>query len=427
MPTFAEQAASNMARTGGVQAQLQMGRDKINMAQFAQEMQARQRAEDIAQQQAMQELGLRQQEMENQQAWRQQQSDLERQRMGIGQQQWGQEFGLKEAAAGRDAALFDWEQQQREREMAAMGGFAGMTGMEGVGGYWASPEAQYIDTLAVDEGTKGMMHQQAQGDWLATQRASGTGAGGSFKGMIYQQSLAQGKSPEEAMADVMNVSRAVPGVPGGMYAAGGGVEMRPGAAQAISDATTAEKEAVQQAEAKYAKQIEEAKRSGRGEVTEVEQMNKSADKAQSTLDSIKQNFQKLGDMGGIVDDRLGWQQNIARSARASDLGQYFGKKTGSQIQTIRNEINMAKPSLMLDLMQSSGASARALDSDNELRLWLTSVGDTQVSLQTNMAMLERIQKYLDLGRPQGGMPAAGAAAPASDYSGLSDADLLGRL
>lgn len=143
---------------------------------------------------------------------------------------------------------------------------------------------------------------------------------------------------------------------------------------------------------------------GKGEITPKDQSQRSRENASKMISSMKEDFIKLGEMGAIVDETKGTAPNIAASIGASPIGQFTGKITGDEAQTIRKQIDDMKPKLLLAIMQAGGASAKALDSNAELAQWLRTVGDTSSSLQSNLTNLDRINEIIGLSeQPSGGI------------------------
>ncbi len=197
MPTFAQQAQANIARTGGVGAQLQMGRDKIAMAQFAAQQAAAQRARDYASQQDMARMTLDRERMAAQQSQFEAGQGLQRERMGIQQGQFGQEFELRQGEAGRAQQLQEMDIMERQREMGvdtALGAMYGATAEEGeLNAFRQTPEAKYIVGLVnsgqIDPSTGSMMMDRARQSYkdLGGELTVDGGEGGLFAGTGFDQ------------------------------------------------------------------------------------------------------------------------------------------------------------------------------------------------------------------------------------------------
>lgn len=144
------------------------------------------------------------------------------------------------------------------------------------------------------------------------------------------------------------------------------------------------------------RQLEEEKKAGRGEITQIEDQTQSRAQVSKMVSDMRSDFIKLAELGAIVDENAGDLENIGRSVGASALGQFYGKITGAEEQTIRKQIDDAKPKLLLAIMRAGGASARGLDSDVELKQWLRTTGDPTSSIQSNLKLMDRLENLIGL-------------------------------
>ena len=220
-----------------------------------------------------------------------------------------------------------------------------------------------------------------------------TAAGGGATGALAKQLIDEGsaKNVEEALFLIKGgAGRGLTVDPTGT------VISRTGVAEAQAGIAGKKTEAVKAAELKFTEQIESAKLKGSGKTAENELQRRAREKTSSSVAFLREQFNNLKDIGAIVDDTEPFAENIKRSVEASSIGQFIGRISGDKAQTIRKNIDDAKPGLLLDLMNSSGASARALDSDAELKIWLRTTGDTKSSIQSNLAMLKRIDNFMKI-------------------------------
>lgn len=165
--------AQNLAQTGGVPAQLQMGRDRQQMA-LAQ-MQREDDARRLAQAMQLAEMN---------QAMQQQRMNQDAQQFGMQQQrlesQFGQQQGLREQQFEREQALFDFEQQQRDQEQAAqaaMGSIYEGVDLEATSNeFLKSDIARAIIGSNISPDQKARLLDEAFDRWASQQRAAGGGA-----------------------------------------------------------------------------------------------------------------------------------------------------------------------------------------------------------------------------------------------------------
>jgi len=121
---------------------------------------------------------------------------------------------------------------------------------------------------------------------------------------------------------------------------------------------------------------------------------KAADEQIATLRAL---YDELDKGGGIVNPERGALANIKASAQASGVGQVLGGMVGTDNQTARDTIAMTRPALLRSVMAATGMSARSVDSNAELKLWLSTATDPQKSVKANRAALDSLEKFIGSG------------------------------
>jgi len=185
MPTFGEQYAANLAKTGGVGAQLEMGRQSIAQAQAAQQAAYRQQA--LAQQMQLQQMQdqLARERLAQEQAQFAAGQGLEQQRLGMLGGQFGQEFGLKQQQAQREQQLFDLQRQQEAEQRAgrsAMGDiYAGIDLETTSSDFLKSPIAAAIGQANIDPAMKSQLMDEEFNKYVQTQKGTGTKSNTQFE------------------------------------------------------------------------------------------------------------------------------------------------------------------------------------------------------------------------------------------------------
>ena len=134
------------------------------------------------------------------------------------------------------------------------------------------------------------------------------------------------------------------------------------------------------------------------------------------LGTLRDAYDRLEKGGGITSTNKGSAANAAASVASSGIGQAAGKLFGTNNQSARNDIAMARPALLAALMKATGMSAKQMDSNAELKLWLTTATDPTLDVESNRKALENIEKkYMKTGaRPP---PPPGNTGGASDSFG----------
>lgn len=123
-------------------------------------------------------------------------------------------------------------------------------------------------------------------------------------------------------------------------------------------------------------------------------------------------YDELDKGGGIVDTRSSGASNLINKLQSSDVGQYVGGALGTENQQNRDTIKSYRTQLVNAIRQATGMSAKAMDSNTELKLYLESATDPSKGLQANKAALAKIDELYGEGSgAASAAPAAGAARP----------------
>lgn len=127
---------------------------------------------------------------------------------------------------------------------------------------------------------------------------------------------------------------------------------------------------------------------------------------EGTVDSVvadlRDKYQKLNDGGGIVNNENGTMTNLAARLGSTGLGQTFGSAVGTKNQTSRENIEMTRPLLLQAIMKATGMSAKQMDSNAELKLYLATATDPTKGFQANQDALNRIEMLYGSGQKAGG-------------------------
>lgn len=121
------------------------------------------------------------------------------------------------------------------------------------------------------------------------------------------------------------------------------------------------------------------------------------------LGTLRDAYNRLETGGGITSTGKGAMDNVSASLSSSGIGQGVGKIFGTKNQSARNDIAMARPALLAALMKATGMSSKQLDSNAELKLWLSTATDPTLDVESNRKALDNIEKkYLKTGGASGG-------------------------
>jgi hypothetical protein len=119
------------------------------------------------------------------------------------------------------------------------------------------------------------------------------------------------------------------------------------------------------------------------------------------LDDIAGNYMKLAKSGGIIDPSAGAIQNLKASAKSSTSGQIVGRALGTEDQSIRQSIENSRPLLISAIRQATGMSAKAMDSNAELKFYLQAATDPKNDLKSNLNALAVLDETYGLSGNKG--------------------------
>ena len=133
-----------------------------------------------------------------------------------------------------------------------------------------------------------------------------------------------------------------------------------------------------------------------------------------SIAALRNAYDRLESGGGITSTAKSPYENIKASISSSDIGQMAGRAVGSEMQSARNDVLMTRPALLAALMKATGMSAKQMDSNAELKLWLSTATDPTLDVESNRKALGAIEKkYLSGDR--------GVEAPTSAFDAAKEA------
>jgi hypothetical protein len=134
--------------------------------------------------------------------------------------------------------------------------------------------------------------------------------------------------------------------------------------------------------------------------------------AGNTIALLRQNFDQLDKLGGITSTQNRPGTNVGAYLSTTGAGQLTGRIFGTEAQSERNKIAQTRPLLMTQIMSALGLSAKQLDSNAELKLWLSAATDPTLDLQSNKAALDNLESLLaGKNKAKPGTPSARPAPP----------------
>jgi len=148
----------------------------------------------------------------------------------------------------------------------------------------------------------------------------------------------------------------------------------------------------------------------------------------SAIAVLRDSYDRLESGGGITSTKNGALSNALSSISSSGVGNAFGKTFGTSNQSARNDIAMTRPALLAAMMKATGMSAKQMDSNAELKMWMATATDPTLDVESNRRALDNIErKYLSAGKSAdqpSDKPAMDAMPPASQHKGRTIRDTV---
>lgn len=121
----------------------------------------------------------------------------------------------------------------------------------------------------------------------------------------------------------------------------------------------------------------------------------------TSINTLVNAYTQLYKKGGAVDSSVtglsGAAHNTAEYIANTPLGQLVGKIHGNPLQDYRTVIGGARPLIIDAIKQATGMGAKQLDSNVELDFYLRAASDPTNSYQSNMAILDALDRTYGLG------------------------------
>lgn len=114
-------------------------------------------------------------------------------------------------------------------------------------------------------------------------------------------------------------------------------------------------------------------------------LDDSLTKAESLINDLEK-------AGGIASTKKSSGSNLLTNLQTGTVGQTMGRLTGTENQAKRDELSSLRLQLLNDIKQATGMSSRAMDSNQELKTWLASLGSEGMTAEANRAIIKNIRE-----------------------------------
>ena len=142
-----------------------------------------------------------------------------------------------------------------------------------------------------------------------------------------------------------------------------------------------------------------------------EQVGHGRETVNSLVLQLKDQYDLLSKNSGITDPSKGPIDNVMAGVASSGVGQTVGRMFGTNNQSARNTISQQRPLLLNAIKQATGMSAKQMDSNAELKLYLSAATDPQLDIKANLEALNMLDKLYGLGGIGNGQADAGKIKP----------------
>jgi len=143
-----------------------------------------------------------------------------------------------------------------------------------------------------------------------------------------------------------------------------------------------------------------------------ERADKIAEGKESLSDTVevaKTLVSDLAKSGGMTSTSNGPLSNLITSLGTGTVGQVGGRVFGTANQAKRDQLNSVRLQLFNSVKEATGMSASQLNSNVELKTWLSSLGGADMTKEANEAILNNISNKFLKGMPKAtGMPSSNA-------------------
>lgn len=142
-------------------------------------------------------------------------------------------------------------------------------------------------------------------------------------------------------------------------------------------------------------QLEKAQRDLSGKSPDIGRSNVT-----ETIAGLRDIYVQLKEKGAITDTANDELSNLSAGLASSSVGQSIGKMFGTEAQSLRNTIAQQRPILLQQIMKATGMSAKQMDSNAELKLYLSTATDPHLDIQSNIRALDMLEKLYGIDTTQ---------------------------
>ena len=121
------------------------------------------------------------------------------------------------------------------------------------------------------------------------------------------------------------------------------------------------------------------------------------------LDTVDSAITALEKSKGMTSEGNNVLDNIAAYVMSTEKGQEVGRAVGSRDQTQRDKIVQARPLMLRAVAQATGMSAKNLDSNAEMQLWLNAMINPKAGVAANREAFNNIKAFITIAKENPGL------------------------
>jgi hypothetical protein len=135
-------------------------------------------------------------------------------------------------------------------------------------------------------------------------------------------------------------------------------------------------------------------------------VNAGRETVDTLIAGLKDQYGILKKGGGITTTENTFM-NVPAYLSSTAAGQATGKLFGTQNQSARNTIVQSRPLLLAAIKNATGMSAKQMDSNVELKMYLDAATNPSLDFEANMAALNQLETLYGISGTSSGAPTGG--------------------
>ncbi len=120
----------------------------------------------------------------------------------------------------------------------------------------------------------------------------------------------------------------------------------------------------------------------------------------TVLAGLRDIYDQLNEGGGIQNSDRGTLSNLTSRLQSTGPGQTMGQFAGTKNQRLRDSIEQQRPLLLQAIKQATGMSAKQMDSNAEMKLFLAAATDPTKDIKANFDAIANLERMFGQSLPK---------------------------